>query len=197
MNTTQKIESTLTGKFSDIIDFLSAAGADEADQLARRAVGIIITTDAPQTGEETDTDPFVANMLASAALVSISENIKHYPFVNNSADFDQAAMFGITSGITPDEVLDSARSLIERAEALLALPMPASLRATIADVFAPVPGLAAELDEVICRIFEETGLLPSAVFVVLVDDADVADGESASSNNAAEPAAGASAVAAS
>ena len=190
MNTTPKIESTLTGKFSDIIDFLSAAGADEADHLARRAVGIIITTDAPQTGEEADTDPFVANMLASAALVSISESIKHYPFVNNSADFDQAALLGASAGITPDEVLLSARDLIERAEALLGLAVPASIRQSIADTFAPVPGLAAEVDEIICRIFEETGLLPAAV---LVDDADTADGAPA---NDGEPVVAASSVAA-
>lgn len=194
MNTTPKIESTLTGKFSDIIDFLSAAGADEADQLARRAVGIIVTTDAPQTGEESDTDPFVANMLASAALVSISESIKHYPFVNtNSADFDQAAMLGATTGITPDEVLLSARDLIERAEVLLGLAVPASVRQSIADTFAPVPGLAAEVDELICRIFEETGLLPAAVLVVLLDDADIADGAPANSD---EPVVAASSVAA-
>ncbi|CAN5635977.1 hypothetical protein BH10CYA1_BH10CYA1_45620 [soil metagenome] len=130
MNTTSKIESTLSGKFSDIIDFLSAAGVDEADQLARRAVGIIITTDHPQTGEESDTDPFVANMLASAALVSISENIKHYPFVTNSADFDQAAMLGVTSIASPDDVLASARELIERAELLLGLALPSGAGAS-------------------------------------------------------------------
>lgn len=193
MNTTPKIESTLTGKFSDIIDFLSAHGADEADQLARRAVGIIITTDRPQTGEEADTDPFVANMLASAALVSLSESIKHYPFVNtNAADFDQAALLG-AGGITPDEVLLSARDLIERAEVLLGLAVPPSVRQSIADTFAPVPGLAAEVDELICRIFEETGLLPAAVLVVLVDDADTADGAPA---NDGEPVVAASSVAA-
>lgn len=198
MNTTQKIESTLTGKFSDIIDFLSAAGADEADQLARRAVGIIIATDAPQTGEEADTDPFVANMLASAALVSISESIKHYPFVNNAADFDQAAMLGVTAGASPDDVLASARDLIERAEVLLGLAVPPSIRQSIADTFAPVPGLAAEVDQIICRIFEETGLLPSAVLVVLVDDADTACGAPVNANDGVdgEPVAAASSVAA-
>lgn len=174
MNTTQKIESTLTGKFSDIIDFLSVVGADEADQIARRAVGIIIATDGPQTGEEADTDPFVANMLASAALVSISESIKHYPFVNNSADFDQAAMLGVSAGITPDGVLSSARDLVDRAEALLKLPSPSALTEALDDVFAPVPLLPAEIDDIICRIYEETGLLPSAVLVMLVDDADLA-----------------------
>ena len=198
MNTTPKIESTLTGKFSDIIDFLSAAGADEADQLARRAVGIIITTDAPQTGEEADTDPFVANMLASAALVSISESIKHYPFVNpNAADFDQAALLG-AGGITPDEVLLSARDLIVRAEVLLGLVVPPSVRQSILDTFAPIPGLAAELDELILSVFAETGLLPAAVFVVLVDDADTTDGAPANANDGveSEPVAAASSVAA-
>lgn len=196
MKTTQKIESTLSGKFSDIIDFLSAAGADEADQLARRAVGIIITTDHPQTGEESDTDPFVANMLASAALVSISENIKHYPFVTNSADFDQAAMLGATSAASPDDVLASARELIERAEVLLGLTLPAPVRPVFVDVFAPLPGLNAELDELICRIFEETGLLPAAVLVVVIDDEAAAD-QPANTNAAAESDAGASTAAAS
>jgi hypothetical protein len=167
MTTTSKIASTLTGKFSDIIDFLTAAGADEADKLARRAVGIIVATDAPQTGEEVDTDPFVANMLASAALVSISESIKHYPFVSNSADFDQVAMLlGDTAGDGSTDVLASARELIERAETLLGIqPEPAA-----ADPGAAA--LTALLDDAICRIFEETGQLPSAVLLVIIDDVE-------------------------
>lgn len=167
MTTTSKIESTLTGKFSDIIDFLTAAGADEADKLARRAVGIIVATDAPQTGEEVDTDPFVANMLASAALVSISESIKHYPFVKRSADFDQAAMLlGDTAGDGATDVLGSARQLIERAETLLGIePAP-----VVADLGADF--LAVLIDDAVCRIFEETGQLPAAVLLVFIDDAE-------------------------
>jgi hypothetical protein len=168
MTRTTSIDSTLTGKFSDIIDFLIAGGTDEADQLACRAIGIILATDGPQTGEESDTDPFVANMLASAALVSISENIKHYPFVRVSRDsfnFDQSgSMLGLTA-----DVLGSARSLIERAEALMPNTPAAE---TLDQPFAPVDGthLAAGLDELICRIFEETGSLPSAVVFIIIDD---------------------------
>jgi len=167
MNTNHKIESTLTGKFSDIIDFLTAQGADEADQLARRAVGVIISTDRPQTGEESDTDPFVANMLASAALVSISENLKHYPFVSNSADFDQSALLN-PGGL---DVIESARELVERAETLLGMqPELPAREASISGLDTVPAALLAVVDDVICRLFEETGQLPAAVFVVVVDD---------------------------
>lgn len=167
MNTNHKIESTLTGKFSDIIDFLTAQGADEADQLARRAVGVIISTDRPQTGEESDTDPFVANMLASAALVSISENLKHYPFVSNSADFDQSALLN-PGGL---DVIESARELVERAETLLGMqPELPARQASISGLDTVPAALVAVVDDVICRLFEETGQLPAAVFVVVVDD---------------------------
>lgn len=167
MNTNHKIESTLTGKFSDIIDFLTAPGADEVDQLARRAVGIIVSTDRPQTGEESDTDPFVANMLASAALVSISENLKHYPFVSNTADFDQAAL--LCPGVR--DLIESACELIERAETLLGMqPQRSAREASIAGLDAVPPALVAVVDDAICRLFEETGQLPAAVFVVVIDD---------------------------
>lgn len=181
MNTKHQITSTLTGKFSDIVDFLTAPNADEADQLARRAVGIIATTDRPQTGEEVDTDPFVANMLASAALVSISENIKHYPFVSNPADFDQASML-CPGGL---DVIDTARELIERAEALIGLkPQPESV-AGFFGVAAVPPALAAFIDEAICRTFEETGLLPSAVILIIDDSIEPTVAESAETDAAA------------
>ncbi len=181
MNTKHQITSTLTGKFSDIVDFLTAPNADEADQLARRAVGIIATTDRPQTGEEVDTDPFVANMLASAALVSISENIKQYPFVSNSADFDQAAML-CPGGL---DVIDTARELIERAEALIGLkPQPEPVAGFFGVAEVP-PALAAFIDEAICRTFEETGLLPSAVILIIDDAIDPTVAELAETDAAA------------
>jgi hypothetical protein len=168
MTRTTSIDSTLTGKFSDIIDFLIAGGTDEADQIACRAIGILLSTDGPQTGAEPDTDPFVANMLASTALVSISENIKHYPFVRVSRDAFDFEQSGSMLGLTAD-VLGSARSLIERAEALMPNP-PAG--ETLDQPFSPGNGtdLAAGLDELICRIFEETGSLPSAVVFIVIDD---------------------------
>jgi hypothetical protein len=116
-------DSTLQGKFSEIMNFLMGAEGDETDQLARRAVSVILATNRPQTGEEADTDPFVANMFACAALTSISENIKHYPFVRDTRVPLGYNESGSISGFDPD-VLGSARSLIERAEALLPATSP-------------------------------------------------------------------------
>ncbi len=159
-------DSILTGNFGNIIDFMVFSGTDEADQLARRAVSIILATDnMPQTGEEANTDPFVANMLASDALASISENITHYPFVRDTRvplGFDQC---GSTSSAHSD-VLGSARDLIDRAAALVpSLPNP------FEEVFWPVEGtLEADLDALILHIFEETGHLPAGVLVLVIDD---------------------------
>jgi hypothetical protein len=107
-------------------------------------------------------------MLASAALVSISESIKHYPFVKSSADFDQAAMLlGDTAGDGATDVLNSARELLERAETLLGIE-PAPVAADPGADF-----LAALIDDAVCRIFEETGQLPAAVLLVFIDDAEL------------------------
>lgn len=172
MTTTSKIGSTLTGKFSDIVDFLFTGGADEVDRLACRAISVILATDGPQTGDEANTDPFVANQLASAALVALSEKIKHYPFVRRSSD-DLADFESQMLGIT-DDVVASSRSLVERAEALVPSREQPHLGTK------PSADLTAAVDTLILDIFEQTGLLPSAVFVIVLDD------DGADRGNAAE-----------
>ena len=115
--TSKSINSTiLSGKFADILDFLTVEG-DEVDSLAQHAIEIIICTDVPQTGEEADTDPFVANMYASAALASLGE-IRHYPFIRRVQSDLDPFQSGSMRG-SDQEIIASARQMIENAEALL------------------------------------------------------------------------------
>ena len=103
-------DSIICGNRSDIFAFFRGRDIDDVDRLAQRALTIILRTDhLPQTGFEVDTDPFAANMFASAALGSINRTLTTYPFVresDDSPDEDEEACF------------ESAEELIEMAERL-------------------------------------------------------------------------------
>ncbi len=164
-------DSTLQGKFSDIMNFLMGADGDETDQLARRAVSVILATNRPQTGEEADTDPFVANMFACAALASISENIKHYPFVRDTRvplGFNES---GSMSGFDPD-VLGSARSLIERAESLMPANSPFLQQPAEADFFVTGNGGTdlSSLEELFRSLIEHAAPRGFDGFVLIIVD---------------------------
>jgi hypothetical protein len=115
---------TLTGNFSDVISFLARPDGDEADQLAQRAIFVMLATNLSQTGEEVDTDPFVANMFAHSALLTLSDHLKHYPFVRAPRPLgwnDSGSMSGFADDAA---VIESVRHLVESAERMLAQPEP-------------------------------------------------------------------------
>jgi hypothetical protein len=104
-------DSILSGNFCDIVKYFRAADIDDVDRLAQRALTIILKTDRlVQTGEEVDTDPFTANMLASSALKSINCTLKTYPFLK-APEEEPAA--------DEDAVFASALDLVEMAEKLM------------------------------------------------------------------------------
>ncbi len=66
--------------FFSAINLLLQRDSDQGDQLALRAVRIIMATDLPQTGYEVNVDPFLANEFATSALLLLNDH-KHYPFI--------------------------------------------------------------------------------------------------------------------
>ena len=125
MNRHSNPDSVLKGHFCDIVNFFREDEWDFANDLAKRALRIILSTNhLVQTGNEIDTDPFCANMFASSALGSISESIKHYPFVRQPSwrtDPDEAVELSEEAYIA---ILDAAEDMIEMAEGLC--PPPAT-----------------------------------------------------------------------
>lgn len=116
--TDTKNTSIVRGSLADLIGFLSQDG-DAADQIAQRALAVILATDAPQTGEESDTDPFVANMFASSALLLISDEIKHYPFVRSPRQLDLNESGSMAGYSGEDQVLTAALEMVESAERMM------------------------------------------------------------------------------
>ncbi len=129
MNRHSNPDSILQGNFCDIVNFFRGKECDDADRLAQRALSIVLSTNhLVQTGYEVDTDPFCANMFASSALGSISENIKRYPFVRQPSWLPVVEPFVELSAEAYDAILDSVEDMIEMAEGL----MPARVEMTFA-----------------------------------------------------------------
>lgn len=106
-------DSILRGNFCDIVKFFHGRDIDDVDRLAKRALSVIFNTkDLVQTGDEVDTDPFGANMFASAALESINSTLTTYPFVrvsNVSPEKDEETVFE-----TAEQLIEMAEGLYER-----------------------------------------------------------------------------------
>lgn len=119
MNRHSNPDSILQGNFCDILNFFRGKECDEADRLAQRALSIVLSTNhLVQTGDEVDTDPFCANMFAGSALGSISESIKHYPFVRQPSWRAADAPVDLSDDDYND-ILDAAENMIEMAEGLM------------------------------------------------------------------------------
>jgi len=127
-------DSILQSNFCDIVNHFRGRKVDDADQLAQRALSIIFLTDhLVQTGYELDTDPFTANMFATAALGAINASVKRYPFVRVSPTYADVAWCETEE--QRDAVLDSAEDQIEMAEGLMKKLEPATMMIVLADGF--------------------------------------------------------------
>jgi hypothetical protein len=128
MNKNSNADSILQGNFCDIVNYFRGSSCDDADQLAQRALTIVLLTNhLVQTGYEVDADPFMANMAASTALGLISQTIKRYPFVSIPAH--RADVTLCKSDAEREAILDSAEDMVEMAERLLPSSRWLALRA--------------------------------------------------------------------
>lgn len=108
---------------------------DALDRLAKRAIEVVLATNKRQTGDEADTDLFVANQYAEAALAILSENCRPYSFVNITPDVVDPLQGGLVRSSYLDAVA-TAQAYVSRAETLLPGADPDRVKARDESAFA-------------------------------------------------------------